>query len=620
MFAAKMKAYDEKILLAAPLRGNDLPAFEDRERWEALPADVRRIHMELGERYLGQAWSVIPATSFMEFEREGKRDGYQAYYFERRKALSMMVIAECIEGNGRFLDSIIDGIWLVCEESAWWLHAHNYLSLQGGHEPLPNVEEPLIDLFAAETGMMLAWIHYLLGSELRKISPLIPNRIQVELKRRIFEPFWERDDFWWMGMVDQGMEISNWTTWCSENVLMTYLLMEEDDREVTRSIKRLAQIVDCFMDVYPADGACTEGPGYWSRAGGSLCNFCDWVKRSSGGQVDLFQEPLVQEIGRFIYRGHIDGQYVVNYSDSGFKATPAPYTVYRYGLGIGDSHLTSFASALLAAKGLDADTQIVSLYGLLRNAFDYSEMKAHPAVYPYVQDVWLPDTAYMIAREHAGSSQGFFLAAKGGHNEETHHNHNDVGNFILYYDGKPVLIDVGMQPYTKMTFSKGRYDLWNIRSSHHNVPLIGGYEQRDGSDYRALDVDYKLDVDSVSFALDIAKAYPEEAGVRSWIRDIKLFRGGDSRVELKEQFELARSVDSLSCVFMVMNEPEMISPGHVRLDQNIVMQYDCECFQLQTERIDGHQPMAGLPSCFRIMLTWMNPGKNGNWQIKFYSM
>jgi hypothetical protein len=38
------------------------------------------------------------------------------------------------------------------------------------------------------------------------------------------------------------------------------------------------------------------------------------------------------------------------------------------------------------------------------------------------------------ARLRQGSVNGLYFAALGGHNAESH-NHNDVGNFVVYLDG-----------------------------------------------------------------------------------------------------------------------------------------------------------------------------------------
>ncbi|GFJ94351.1 hypothetical protein Prum_079930 [Phytohabitans rumicis] len=96
--------------------------------------------------------------------------------------------------------------------------------------------------------------------------------------------------------------------------------------------------------------------------------------------------------------------------------------------------------------------------------------------FPYVGREWLPDTEVLVVRERPGRADGLFLAAKGGHNAENH-NHNDVGTFIVALDGRPVLVDAGVGRYTRQTFSDRRYEIWTMRSTHHNVPEMNGREQ-----------------------------------------------------------------------------------------------------------------------------------------------
>jgi len=59
----------------------------------------------------------------------------------------------------------------------------------------------------------------------------------------------------------------------------------------------------------------------------------------------------------------------------------------------------------------------------------------------------------MMARAQEGSVQGLYLAAQAGNNGKSH-NHNDVGNFIVYSEGMPAIIDVGVETYTAKTFTR----------------------------------------------------------------------------------------------------------------------------------------------------------------------
>ncbi|WP_430812264.1 MULTISPECIES: hypothetical protein [unclassified Carboxylicivirga] len=109
------------------------------------------------------------------------------------------MLAELVEGEGRFLNCVIDGVFAICEQTSWCLSAHLYMQKSEGS--LPNVTEPIIDLGAVNTGESMALIHYFFNKEFDKVNPLISQRIGYEIEQRILKPYYERDDFWWMGFT-----------------------------------------------------------------------------------------------------------------------------------------------------------------------------------------------------------------------------------------------------------------------------------------------------------------------------------------------------------------------------------------------------------------------------------
>ena len=117
---------------------------------------------------------------------------------------------------------------------------------------------------------------------------------------------------------------------------------------------------------------------------------------------------------------------------------------------------------------------------------------------------------------------GFFLCLKGGHNNESH-NHNDVGSFIVYKDGAPLIMDAGVGTYTKKTFSGDRYKIWSMCSDYHNLPTINGKTQLPGGQFRAKDVDYSADAHRLT--LDISPAYPAEADLAALVRTASMQDG-----------------------------------------------------------------------------------------------
>jgi hypothetical protein len=493
----------------------------------------------------------------MEFARTGNRSHYEGSYFSRRRALGALALAESAEAKGRFLDDIANGIWAICEESNWVIPAHN--PGFAGDRALPDPAGRHIDLFAAETASLLAWVHYLLRAQLDALSPTVTHRLRVAVEARLLEPFLNRDDFGWMGAG--RWRLNNWSPWCTSTCLAALLLLEQDDARRGAAVAKALQVLDRWLSWYHPDGGCDEGPSYWTVAGGALFDCLELLARASGGKISVYEEPLTQEIGRYIYRAHISGDYFVNFADCPAEVHLPAGLVYRYGRRIGDEKMAALGAHCYARQGgLPAGG---SLLRMLPDLFHTSGI-GEPARPPFVRDLWLPGTQMMVARERDGSDQGLYLAAKGGHNEESH-NHNDVGNLIVYFDGQPVLIDVGVGTYTRQTFSSQRYDIWTMRSAYHNLPTVNGIQQRDGEQFRARGPAYHSDDSSAELSLGIAGAYPPEAGIRSWRRTCRLLRGSTPAVQVTDDFFLTAPAEDIALSLMTPCPSRPAAPGSIDL-------------------------------------------------------
>ena len=347
------------------------------------------------------------------------------------------------------------------------------------------------------------------------------------------------------------------------------------------------------MNSYPDDGGCDEGPSYWGQAGGSLFECLELLSSATNGKVDIFSKSLVQEIGRYIYRAHIHDSYYVNFSDAPARVSISSDLVKRYGLRIHDDTLAGLGAF---AANLDRRANAVgrgSLTRQLSSLFNAEAGKSIEPREPLLKDVWMPQTQFMAAREFDNSFKGLYLAAQGLHNEKSH-NHNDVGNFVIYSEGEPVIIDVGVEAYTAKTFSKERYTLWTMQSAYHNLPTINGTMQANGRKYAAKDVRYEPGKDSVRFSLNLAGAYPPEAAVNSWHRALTLDRKR-GRVELREEYSIGNPVKDVTLSLMtpcqiVENRADCLvlrqtNKGSESGSVDIVLQFEPEKLAAQVETI-----------------------------------
>ncbi len=602
------------------------PTAVDRAMWEALPDDLRAALIAQGEAALKVAWEPLLATRFLEYARIGNRSEYERENFGRRNKLIALALAECVEGNERFVDEIANGIWLICEETYWGLPAH--VAMQQAGVDLPDYAEPTVDLFAAETAAALAYIDYLLGESLDGVSPLIRPRIHAEIERRILTPNLDRDDFKWMGFHTDERP-NNWNPWINSNWLVCVLFVERDPQRRRAAVAKIMRSLDLFIDPYPADGGCDEGPGYWMRAAGSLFEALELLAQATGGQVDAFDEPLIREMGRFIYRVQIDGDYYTNFADASALVVPEASLIYRYGQAIHDRELTAFGAWAAARSPLGGaggwGRPIESPMRWLRAIFSASEIVGAEAYAPQPRDVWLPAIQVMLARDQAGTARGFTVAAKGGHNDESH-NHNDVGEFVVYYDGKPLLIDAGVETYSRKTFSPQRYELWTMQSAYHNLPTIDGVQQAPGAQFAARDVTYAANDECAELSLDLAGAYPPEAGIQRWTRTIRLDRG--QAVTVTDDYQLDHAPGDLWLSLLTVSGVVLEAEGVIRLTPAAlpngisaggVIRYNCDQFAASVEILainDNRMIHVWGEAIQRIRLSVVKPQRCASWTLE----
>ena len=124
------------------------------------------------------------------------------------------IVAESIEDQGRFTEAILNGIWSVCEESYWGVPAH--IRSTG----LPDVDDPVVDLFAAETAAVLSLADYFMGKKLDEINPLIRKRIYSETNKRFFIPLATKPDRY--GWLSKTRPVNNWNPWIMSNWIIEY--------------------------------------------------------------------------------------------------------------------------------------------------------------------------------------------------------------------------------------------------------------------------------------------------------------------------------------------------------------------------------------------------------------
>ena len=586
MFAEFLKNHPMESMLAGGTR-TLYPAAADRPAWDRVPEEYRSEICRMAKAYAEIPYPARTATGFLAFVRDGDRQADERTYFTRRRKLCAAVLNACVSPDAG-TDDIVDGIWLICEESTWVISAHNVNPVPGAPKaaeyPLPDVRKPYIDLFSAQTGMILSLASALLGDRLDSVSPLIRRRIRDEIRKRILKPFMKTDEFWWMGF--RRRDLNNWTPWILSNVMVCAALDPMPAGRLAELLTRACGMLDRYLDVLPADGGCDEGAGYWNMAGGAMLDCLLMLEKLTGGRMTFRKDEKIRNILRFPLRVEMGNGWFANFADCDARPFISGERLETAGRMLNDPALTALGTQM---RGTIEDQlrDVPHLTRALDCLFHAPAGGTHRTA-EKPEDTWLPDLQVRLVRRG-----DWTLACKGGNNGENH-NHNDVGSFILFLRGAPAVVDAGNMVYTAKTFSEERYSLWNVRAAWHNLPLIGGREQREGAEHAARDVQCTPD----GMKMNLEAAYDAGAGVEQLKRSFALETDG---LRLTDEI-LLKAPQEVTWVFMLRKQPEWHAGRIIAGDLEIICPEGLDFTAEEKKITDARMARSWPGSLWRVKL------------------
>jgi hypothetical protein len=366
------------------------------------------------------------------------------------------------------------------------------------------------------------------------------------------------------------------------------LLLENDPQRRTKELHHSLGLLDLYVNGLGEDGAADEGPEYWFAAGGALFDALALFNSVTAEKISVIQHDFFKKTGAYIYRTYIGSGYFINVADAHPRINADGILLYRFGKAVNDTTLQRFGSWIFkqAHDSLSGPKRFYRSRTLF-NLLALREMPGLTAEEPQPDAVWLETIQLMAAR----TMNGLFLAAHGGHNGESH-NHNDVGDFIVYAGNRPVIIDAGSGTYTSASFSSQRYRLWYNTSSYHNLPSINGQQQAAGAGFKARAVGYTSSKRTDVFTADIAGAFPPAAGVDRWVRTIRVDKEMN-RIRIEDHYNFSGSNDSLTQTFMTVCATDLSKRGLIVFDtgkRKIRLRYDAKDWTVTKEEIQLNRP------------------------------
>lgn len=404
------KTFDELVALQNRMR------VDFMKQLNSLPSDVKQELLKIADQELKGKYELKTATDYLIFFRKGNRNIYESMLHKHTGRITKLVIGQLIEcqtneTSVKYMDEIVNGIWIMMEESTWVYPAHLYIEKGNSQLPLPDHDG--IDLNAGENVKFVAWIKLLLKDKFDKFSVAINKRIDYELKRRIFLPYLEHNDFFWMGF--HSHTVNNWNIWVNGNILKGAMMTLIDEDLFDKVANKTLYSVDYFLNGYGDDGGCDEGPAYWRQAGGRLIEYVEAMCDLYDAKNYFKQQDLIKKIGEYVFKMHIYNNWYVNFADAVPVINYPPSLIAKFGVLFDDDSMKHYA-AYVYKFHKDYYKELTTDINEFRNFLhDRQLIETYKPESPSFDYFWFSDIQVFTSRSKT-NDKDLFIAGKFGNN------------------------------------------------------------------------------------------------------------------------------------------------------------------------------------------------------------
>ncbi len=295
-------------------------------------------------------------------------------------------------------------------------------------------------------------------------------------------------------------------------------MMVESPRERAEILAHAIRQIRLYVNEFGDDGYCTEGTSYWNYGFSHYMQFAEIILAATDGQINLYNgSPKILSIGLMPQHLEMSQDLYPAFSDSAVKTRKNQRPISPF---FQNWALVRFGKT---ARETPPPQLILDKVPVWQKVFAETtpasgEKSSKPDLWHYFKNAGI-----LVSRAADGDESYFSLAVKGGNNGE-HHNHNDIGSFVIARDGLPVITDPGIPFYSWKNFqAKTRYQNRINNSYGHPVPVVDGKLQGVGKKFRGKIIKTDFTAEKSIIVLDLRAAYPPECDLkkleRSFIHD-----------------------------------------------------------------------------------------------------
>ena len=437
-------------------------------------------------------------------ERLGDPSAWHKLQTDRRRQLESLL---WVETTPQSLAAMADLIDEICAEGAW-----------GAAVPLDDPFRPAIDLQAAETGALMAWLVRKHGAKLNECHPALPVRMLSEVRRRLMTPIAAHDDYPFMAGRGACPAL------ISCDLLLCQLLMEKAPVRQQGTVKLLLRTLDRICgsrdrDLLPLSERLTDAC--------AVADLARLIKRLTRGELDFTRDYPPESWMDDVLIPWINGEYFFDPAGTGMRPPLAGMDLFRLGYFTYDRAISALGAQLVRRS----NRPCASLTGRILSMEYMRAAEDERATPPRLKRAASDSGMVMISRVDS-----FYAAVTGGGGRA------NAGDICLFADGLPILVDAGGEV--------------------HSLPLLDDVAPRIAlQSPPATDANFSEERDILT--ADLSGIYPDEVMPAAYQRTLMTLRR-DGTVRLVDAFDFIRKPSTLVFRFVTAQRPEIGANG-VRL-------------------------------------------------------
>lgn len=429
-----------------------------------------------------------------------------------------------VEANAAALDCMADLISQICEEGRW----------SASEAAFDEPAHPDIDLQAAETGALFAWILRRHGARLAEYDARIPSVLLYQVRRRLLKPICAHEDYPFLN--GQGC----CPALVLADLLLCAMLMEKSPAYRQQPVKLILRVLDRLCAAPQAPRAPL---GERLADACAIADLVRLLKRLTRGELDLtrqlpasnwLDEMLIPWIGRDCF---------CDPNGSGMHPELSGIDLFRLGYLSRDSALCALGAQLHRLHGREA----FSLSGRVLSMEYMGALEDNRDPAPRLRRAAACDNLLMLSRSSACFAAIWATGAR-----------KNAGSIALFAESRPILVDAG--------------------GDVHSLPLI--------EDFAPLDCPVQLPEADADFgqgrdlmSVDLTGAYADTCPINVYQRTLMTSQN-DGTVRLVDAFEFRRPIRQLTFRFVTAQKPvalgEVVRLGPVTLSWDGDMQPQVE--------------------------------------------